>query len=81
MEKFDLHSKERKTGGGPAPKKPLNATAKVIEIFKETPSFTGLSGFETNPDKLMFKILQFVLFSLRANSRRQASEFKFLVLN
>ena len=38
-----------------------------------TPSFTGLSGFETNPGKLKFKILQLVLCSLRAKSRRQAS--------
>ena len=77
----DFGKEQRKTGGGPAPKKPSNATAKVIEIFKETPSFTGLSGFETNPGKLKFKNLQFVLCSLRAKSRRQASEFKFLVLN
>ena len=77
----DFGKEQRKTGRGPAPKKPSNATAKVIEIFKETPSFTGLSGFETNPGKLKFKNLQFVLCSLRAKSRRQASEFKFLVLN
>ena len=77
----DFRKEQRKTGGGPAPKKPSNATAKIIKIFKETPSFTGLSGFETNPGKLKFKILQFVLCSLRAKSRRQASKFKFLVLN
>ena len=77
----DFGKEQRKTGGGPVPKKPSNATTKIIEIFKETPSFTGLSGFETNPGKLKFKILQFVLCSLRAKSRRQASEFKFLVLN
>ena len=77
----DFGKEQRKTGEGPAPKKPSNATAKIIEIFKETPSFTGLSGFETNPGKLKSKILQFVLCSSRAKSRRQASEFKFLVLN
>ena len=77
----DFGKEQRKTGGDPAPQKPSNATAKIIEIFKETPSFTGLSRFETNPGKLKFKILQFVLCSLRAKSRRQASEFKFLVLN
>ena len=59
----DFGKEQRKTGGGPAPKKPSNATAKIIEIFKETPSLTGLSGFETNPGKLKFKILQFVLCS------------------
>ena len=77
----DYEKEQRKNGGGLAPKKLSNAMAKIIEIFKETPSFTGLSGFETNPGKLKFKILQFVLRSLRAKSRRQASEFKFLVLN
>ena len=34
-----------KNGGGPAPKPPSLATEKSIEIFKETPSFTGLQGF------------------------------------
>ena len=38
----DFGKEQRKTGGGPAPKKPSNATTKIIEIFKETPSFTGL---------------------------------------
>ena len=77
----DFGKEQRKTGGGPASKKPSNATAKIVEIFKETPLFTGLLGFETNPGKLKFKILQFVLCSLRAKSRRQASQFKFLMLN
>ena len=45
----DFGKEQRKTGGGPAPKKPSNATAKIVEIFKETPLFTGLLGFETNP--------------------------------
>lgn len=48
----DFGKEQRKTGGGPAPKKPSAATAKIIEIFKETASFTGLSGFETNPGKI-----------------------------
>ena len=74
----DFGKEQRKTGGAPAPKKPSNATAKIIEIFKETPSFDGLSGFETNPGKLKFKILQFVLCSLRAKSRRQASGVKLM---
>jgi molecular chaperone DnaK (HSP70) len=37
----------KKTGGGPAPKPPSAATTKIIDMFKETPSFTGLQGFET----------------------------------
>ena len=78
---FYFGTEQGKTGEGLAPKKASNATAKIIEIFKETPSFTGLSGFETNPGKLKSKILQLVLCSLRAKSHRQASEFKFLVLN
>ena len=38
---------QRKTGGGPAPSNPSEATLKIIEMFSETPSFTGLQGFET----------------------------------
>ena len=41
-----LAKEQKKTGGGPAPKKPSAFTAKVIDIFKETP-FTGLEGFES----------------------------------
>ena len=36
-----------KTGGGPAPRMPTFATLKIIEMFKESPSFVGLEGFET----------------------------------
>jgi len=61
----DFGKEQRKSCGGPAPKKPSNVTAKIIKIFKETPPFTGLSGFEANPGKVSFKILQFVLCSLR----------------
>ena len=42
-----LAKEQKKTGGGPAPKMPSAITAKVIDIFKETPSFTGLEGFES----------------------------------
>ena len=42
-----LAKEQKKTGGGPAPKMPSAFTAKVIDIFKETPSFTGLEGFES----------------------------------
>ena len=45
---FSAYRQERqKTGGGPAPKSPSLATEKIIELFKEAPSFTGLEGFET----------------------------------
>ena len=43
----ELTKEQKKTGGGPAPKMPSALTAKVIDIFKETPSFTGLEGFES----------------------------------
>ena len=38
---------QRKTGGGPAPTNPTEATLKIIDMFSETPLFTGLQGFET----------------------------------
>ena len=45
---FSGYRKEvQKTGGGPGPKLPSVATVKIIEMFKEAPSFTGLEGFET----------------------------------
>ena len=43
----ELTKEQKKTGGGPAPKMPSALTAKVIDIFQETPSFTGLEGFES----------------------------------
>ena len=56
MEKFTLTSQKRvlrtgqraeKTGRGEAPKIPVAAIAKIIDLFKETPSFAGLEGFES----------------------------------
>ena len=35
------------TGNGPALKPPSLATEQIIEMFKESPSFIGLQGFET----------------------------------
>jgi len=43
----ELAKEQKKTGEGPAPKMPSALTAKVIDLFKETPSFTGLEGFES----------------------------------
>ena len=68
MEKFTLTSQkrvhrtgqraEKKTGGGEAPRVPVTAMAKIIDPFKETPSFAGLEGFESKGDdyySLVFK--------------------------
>ena len=43
----ELAKEQKKTGGGEAPKMPSAATTKIIDLFKETPSFTGLEGFES----------------------------------
>ncbi|XP_066026245.1 nuclear apoptosis-inducing factor 1-like [Pocillopora verrucosa] len=40
-------SEQKKTGGGPAPPNPSEASLKIINMFSDTPSFTGLQGFET----------------------------------
>ncbi|XP_066022518.1 nuclear apoptosis-inducing factor 1-like [Pocillopora verrucosa] len=41
-------SEQKKTGGGPAPPNPSEASLKIINMFSDTPSFTGLQGFETD---------------------------------
>jgi len=54
----ELAKEQKKTGRGPAPKMPSTLTAKVIDLFKETPSFTSLEGFEsTGKDECPFIIL------------------------
>ena len=53
----ELEKEQKKTGGGPAPRMPSAITAKVIDIFKETPSFTGLEGFESTGKEYPFIIL------------------------
>ena len=48
----------KKTVGGEAPRVPVAAIAKIIDPFKETPSFAGLEGFESKGDDyypLVFK--------------------------
>ena len=40
----ELAKEQKKTGGGEAPKMPSAATAKIIDLFRETPSFTGLES-------------------------------------
>ena len=37
----------KKTGGGPAPKQPSQASKNIIEILEDTPEFSGLKGYET----------------------------------
>ena len=45
---FSNHKKEyKKTGGGPPPKPPSQSSEQIIEIFEDTPAFSGLGGFET----------------------------------
>ena len=54
----ELAKEQKKTGGGEAPKVPVAAIAKIIDPFKETPSFAGLEGFESKSDDyypLVFK--------------------------
>lgn len=60
----ELSKEEKKTGGGPAPKMPSTLTAKVTDLFKETPFFTSLAGFEsTGKDKCPLIILNLKLVS------------------
>ena len=55
MEKYAKLSKEnplhmkrsRATGSGPPPKPPSTTTEKIIKLFENTLSFTGLKGFES----------------------------------
>ena len=45
--KFATFRREtKKTGGGPAPKPPSASSEKIIEVFEDTPAFSGLNGFE-----------------------------------
>ena len=43
----ELAKEQKKTGEGEDPKIPVAAIAKIIDPFKETPSFTGFEGFES----------------------------------
>ena len=45
---FSNYKKEyKKTGGGPPPKPPSQSSEQIIDIFEDTPAFSGLGGFET----------------------------------
>ena len=48
----ELTKEQKKTGGGPAPKMPSTSTAKIIDLLKDTPSFTGLEGFESKGERI-----------------------------
>ena len=48
----ELAKEQKKTGGGPAPKMPSTSTAKIIDLLKDTPSFTGLEGFESKGERI-----------------------------
>ena len=37
----------KKTGGGPPPKPPSVSSKEIIDVFEDTPGFSGLKGFET----------------------------------
>ena len=49
-------NESRRTGGGPPPKKPNQATEKIISLFEEDPSFSGLQGFDSGEILAYFKI-------------------------
>ena len=43
---FSAFRKEsKKTGGGPPPKQPSQSSEQIIEIFEDTPAFSGLRGY------------------------------------
>ena len=45
-----FRKESKKTGGGPPPKQPSQSSEQIIEIFEDTPAFSGLRGFETGGD-------------------------------
>ena len=46
-----FRKEQKKTGGGPPPKTPSPSTDKILQLLKDTPSFSGLKGFETGEEK------------------------------
>ena len=41
-----FRKEQRKTGGGPPPKVPSQSTDKILELLKDTTSFSGLKGLK-----------------------------------
>ncbi|XP_044168967.1 uncharacterized protein LOC122953205 [Acropora millepora] len=52
-----FRKEQRKTGGGPPPKLPSKGTDKILELLKDTPSFSGLQGFETGEENLYLEMI------------------------
>ena len=91
-----FRKEQKKTGGGPTPPKPSEATLKIIEIFSETPFFTGLQGFETgkfaggnvyfcgylkcNEKRIPYRLQSFTLAVLRILLREDKKKETFLRL-
>ncbi len=48
----DFGEEPRQIGGGLPPNPPSSATARFIDVFKDTASLTGLSGFDANPNEM-----------------------------
>ena len=44
----EFKRESKKTGGGPPPKPPSVSSKEIIEVFEDTPGFSGLKGFETS---------------------------------
>ena len=44
----DIRRQESQTGGGPPPKEVSPVEERIINLFQDTPLFTGLDGFETD---------------------------------
>ena len=61
----------KKTGGGPAPKQPSQASEKIVEILEDTPRFSGLKGFETS---LFTDLLFSQMIVERANEIKTAGD-------
>lgn len=43
-----MRKEQRKTGGGPPPKTPSQGAIKILDLLKDTLSFSGLQGLETD---------------------------------
>ena len=55
-------SSHKKTGGGRQPEPPRGTTLKIIELFEEDPSFSGIFGGIDSGKPWYFKCLQTVEF-------------------
>lgn len=67
----------RQTGGGPCPKPMSQATEKIVDLFKDTPSFDGLSGFETQAGMCNIANISFAHLRKSCSVPHRASFVKF----